>query len=192
MATDPMPLDQMAQRIAKQEAELRALRQEYATRKQRLDELIRRKKTLQAQLAQVESALQEFDRSKLAPPAPAPKPAPAAKPPKPAAAQPVKPKQPLPLTELLANILRETGRPLSNRELTEEVRRRKFPSKAGDLLKQVTTRVSELIKKGVLRRTKDQKSVTLAGSTDGKKSPPSAAKTAPRKASSKGKPGKRR
>jgi len=52
------------------------------------------------------------------------------------------------------------------------VRRRNFPSRAGNLLKQVTTRVGELVNKGVLRRTADRKAVSLPKGSPGKKPTP--------------------
>lgn len=159
MVTASPSLDQVAQRIAEQEAALQALRREYETRKRRLDDLARRKRDLQTQLSKVDSQIQSLAGKMTPPQATKPSPATSTK------SAPLFSNSGVSLPRLLETILRDGGRPLSNRELTDEVRRRKFPSQSGDLLKQVTTRVAELVRKGVFRRTKDQKAVTLVGSS---------------------------
>ncbi len=189
MVTASPSLDQVAQRIAEQEAALKALRREYEARKEKLDTLTRRKRELQAQLQQVESQMQDLAGKIESHAATKPAPPPAAKPAsapatRPAAAPPAKHAAPaagesVSLPRLLAQILRDKGHPLSNRELTDEVRRRKFPSQSSDLLKQVTTRVSELVRKGILRRTRDAKGVLLPGSANGKKPTPAPASKTP-------------
>src|SRR5436309_1197723 len=57
MTVATLPLDQILQRIAQQEAELQALRQEHTARQKQLDGLNRRQQELQAQLQQVEEQI---------------------------------------------------------------------------------------------------------------------------------------
>ena len=177
MTTATLPLDQIRQRIVKQETELQALRQEYAARQKKLDELTRRKQDLQNQIQQVEGQIQTLGGAGPAPVIPSTRPsvkaATIAKRP-PVAVAPAPSAPSLSLPQLLPVLLHAAGRPLSIKELTEAVQR-KDPKRAGDLPKQVSTRVGELVKKGTLRRTKD-KAVTLPPNLNGQKPATSTAK----------------
>jgi hypothetical protein len=162
MTTARMALDQVAQRIAQQEAELKSLQKEYRVRTRRLDQLNRRKRHLQAQLDQIEGRIQALNGATTPPPAAA-KAALPEQPRKKARRRSAKRKTAGSLAQFLLTVLREVGKPLSNQELTEEVRRRKFPTQAGDLAKLVATRVWALVKKGYLQRTADHKIVAADG-----------------------------
>jgi hypothetical protein len=173
-------LDQVAQRIAQREAELAALRRTYDDRKRKLAELTQRKQQLQGQLARVETDIQALTRGSVPPPVT--KPVVAPKPSRKDHQRRAHNAVPLPV--LLQNVLREAGRPLSHKQLTEEVTRRKYATTTGDLHKQITTRVGEMVRKGLLRRTKEGAATLPATVSTGAKSPPSpaTAKTAPDKA----------
>jgi hypothetical protein len=147
MTTARMALDQVAQRIAQQEAELKSLQKEYRVRTRRLDQLNRRKRQLQAQLDQIEGRIQALNGAETAPPATAKAAALPDQPRKNVRRRSAKKKKAGSLAQFLLTVLREAGKPLSNQELTEEVRRRKFPTQAGDLPKLVATRVWALVKK---------------------------------------------
>jgi hypothetical protein len=163
MTTARMALDQVAQRIAQQEAELKSLQKEYRVRTRRLDQLNRRKRQLQAQLDQIEGRIQALNGAETAPPATAKAAALPDQPRKNVRRRSAKKKKAGSLAQFLLTVLREAGKPLSNQELTEEVRRRKFPTQAGDLPKLVATRVWALVKKGYLQRTPDHKIVAANG-----------------------------
>ncbi len=182
------------QRITRQEAELQTLRREHAARQKQLDSLTRRKQDLQAQLKRVESEIEAVTGGNApadSPPQPAaPTPAPSKSRPQ-TAPPPAKGEPALSMPQLLPVLLREAGRPLTIKELTEAVRSRRPAGQSADLLKQVSTRVSELVKKGVLRRTPDQKAVTVPGSPNGKKAaPPPAKAAAPKQSPPPAKPAK--
>jgi hypothetical protein len=162
MTTARMALDQVAQRIAQQEAELKSLQKEYQARTRRLDQLNRRKRQLQAQLDQIEGRIQALGGADTTPPAVAQATV-AAQPRQKRTKRSAKRKKAGSLAQFLLTVLREAGKPLSNQELTEEVRRRKFPTQAGDLPKLVATRVWALVKKGYLQRTPDHKIVAANG-----------------------------
>lgn len=150
-----MSLDQVAQRISQQEAELQVLRRDYQARTRRLDKLNRRRRQLQAQLDKIEDQIQGLNGARAT--AKAPQPILPAQPRKRAKSRAASKKKVGSLAQLLVTVLREAGRPLSTKELTDEVRRRGFPTSASDLSKLVGTRVWGLVKKGYLRRTKDHK-----------------------------------
>ena len=57
MTQSTIPLQDLAQRISQQQAELAKLRQEYESRQAQFQELTRRKETLQTELRQVEAEI---------------------------------------------------------------------------------------------------------------------------------------
>ncbi|HKI37653.1 MAG TPA: hypothetical protein VKA46_37715 [Gemmataceae bacterium] len=160
---DPtLPLDDLTQQIAQRESELQWLRQQYEARQARLAELARQREALQAQLRQVEDDIQAETRGE-APSAPAPPVAqgtPATSP---------KPTARLTLSDALVEVLREVNRPLTARELGEELVGRKFPTTSSNITNLVHNRLSDLVKRGVLRRAPGQPGVLLAESADGTK-----------------------
>ena len=112
MATT-VPLDQVAQRIARQAAELEALRRDYEARKRQLADLTRRKQQLQSQLDKVETDILALTGGST--PAPAVKPRPAV------AKGKSKSKSGVSLPEMLQQVLRDLGCPLTHRQLVEEM-----------------------------------------------------------------------
>jgi hypothetical protein len=148
MTNTAIPLRDLAQRISRQQAELEKLRQEYKARQTQMHELTRRKEQLQAQLQQVDAELRDLDEGRV----PVPKTAPAAT----AATKPLaKPTAAVSLAQLVVRIVSKNGGPLTLRELTREVERQKYPTTSNNLFGLVKKRVSELVKKGLLRRAKN-------------------------------------
>jgi hypothetical protein len=187
MAVPPPPLDSLAQQIARQQAELEALRQEYKTRQARLADLNRRKQDLQAQLQRVEADIQATTEGRApgraAAPAQTPKAKPATPRPHPTPLQ-AKPAAPLPkptrsqtLPAFLVDIVRKATGPVPVRQLAQEVVRRKFPTTSGNVRRLVATKVKELVKRGILRRAPHQQGVVLARAAAG--APAAAAKAPP-------------
>jgi hypothetical protein len=176
MAAPTLPIDQVARRIEEYEAQLNSLKREYEARMSKLDELQRRRKQLLSDLNEVEGRIKaitgkETPAAEQKPTAPAKQAAPAANGTAPGS-----------FPEFLLLILREAGRPLTNKDLAEEVQRRRYPTRSTDLRKQIATRVGEMIKKGLLRRTKDGGILIRVKGGAAKHSPaPTAASPSPRK-----------
>jgi hypothetical protein len=155
----------LAQRIHQQEAELAKLRGEFETRKKQLADLARRKEELQAQLEKVESEIQAVHVSAQTPQgalvhSTAQKPAVA----KPAA----KKRKGVSLAQFLTDFVRQARKPITTKELAEELVRTKYPTKSSNLRAMVDTRVGELVTKGIFRRAADQPGVVLAPGSAGK------------------------
>ncbi len=152
-------LDDLHQQIAQRERELKALREELESRKDHVAALMRRKKELQNQLQQVETELAALSvgapaapeqRKAAAPPAPK-------KPPK------DRPK----LGELIVTMLREAGKPMTARQLSEEARRRGFQPVSNDPIKPFEARLQDLKKNGIVQRASGQAGYVLPTSTNG-------------------------
>jgi hypothetical protein len=160
----PFSLTDLQQRIAQHERELQALRQELESRQGLLTELTQRKEELQNQLRQVEEEI-----AALVPAAPA-----TAERPEPAApTAPLKPSsagssagQPR-LGELILTILRESARPMTARQLSEEARRRGFHSASRNPVQSVEARLQELKNQGIVQRASGQPGYLLALSANG-------------------------
>jgi hypothetical protein len=146
----PLPLDHLSQQIARHESELQRLREEFEVRQARLAELSRQRDELQAQLRRVEADIEAVTGG-LAPATPAPSAAPA----EPAAAR-------LTLSDALVEVAREASRPLTAKELGEQLVLRKFPTTSGNITGLVQNRLTDLVKRGVFRRIKGQPGVVLA------------------------------
>jgi hypothetical protein len=188
-------LDDLAQRISQQEAQLQALRRELETRQLQLAELTQRKEQLLTQLQQIDAEIAAIatgapavksSRAKLA----ATKPArtvviggqPAGNG---AAAQQVEGEprsrgtardkgrrngragQPT-LPDLIVTLLREAGRPLTVKELGQEIQRRGFQSQSSNFSKMIAVRARELKQKGILRGAVGQPGFVLAQPSNGK------------------------
>jgi hypothetical protein len=163
MPTTAVSLDNLAQRIAQQESELEALRQEYEVRQARLADLARRKQELEGQLRQLEAEIEAVDRGEAVQSPPEPGTAPPAK--AAALAPSVKPAKSQTLADFLVGLVRRAKGPLTARQLADEVVRCKFPTSSRNIPDMVKGQVSKLIAKGVLRRAKDQPGVVLAEGT---------------------------
>src|SRR5260370_41032752 len=148
LAMSSRSLEQLQQHIAQQEAALERLRQPLVGRQQQLDSLQRRKQELQEQLRQVDAQLAAVAGTKAAP-TETPK-------------SPARPKGPTgrssrnrsqpPLRELIVTALRESGRPLTGKQLAEEALRRGFVTTSANFVNFATKRVHQLYKQGILKR----------------------------------------
>jgi hypothetical protein len=181
MTTRVIPLQTLAQRINKQQAELEQLRQEYEARQADLRRYSLRKQELQTELAQVEAEIRGLSQGAKPPAGIAPSAGKAA--PKPPVAKTSSPKpaagaaQPLTLPGLLLQIVREAKGPMTVKTLTEEAQRRNYVTTSKNLAALVDTRISEMIKKGLVRRAKNQPGVVAVPSSAKAPTPP--AKVAP-------------
>jgi hypothetical protein len=172
MTSRAIPLQDLAHRISQQQGELEKLRREYEARQTHLRDLNSRKEKLQAQLQQVEAEIRGVGQGSALPPTPV-KTSPKAA--KPAAAAPVKsPTGTVSLPKLLLRIVAKAGGPITVKEVAREVVRHKYPSTSKNLPKMVEKRVSEMVKKGLLRRAPNQLGVLPAQTA--KTTPPPAAK----------------
>jgi hypothetical protein len=152
MASATVPLHDLAQRINHQEAELARLRKEFQARQAKLVELTRRKRELQDQLQKVESAMKAVGQHV----APVPVSTPTMKG---AGAS----GNSISLPKFLVGLVLEARRPLTIKELSQEVVRRKFPTTSKNISAMVETRVSELLRKGLLKRTRDKSAIVPSG-----------------------------
>src|ERR1700736_858826 len=117
MTTTTAPLEDLAQRIEQQKAELERLRQEYQARQGQLADLKRRKEELQAQLRQVEADIQVVAQG-------------GAEKPVAASAKPVsaetKSTAPAKLADFVVLLLREAGQAMNTKQLAEELEHRGY------------------------------------------------------------------
>jgi hypothetical protein len=149
MAKTAIPLQDLAERISQQQAALEKLRREYQARQTHLRELTRRKEHLQAQLRQVEADIRGLDKG--VPPTTKP----AAKPGK-------KPAGGGALAQFVVEVVTAAGRPVTAGELAAEVVRRKVLASGPNVAGLVGTQVYHLVRKGILKRAKDQAGVLPA------------------------------
>jgi hypothetical protein len=166
-AMPAISLEALHQQIAQHERELNALREELKSRKDHVAALMRHKEELQNQLQQVEKELAALSAGA------------------PTATEQRKPSAPTPVTsakdrpklgEMIVVMLREAGKPMTARQLSEEARRRGLQSASNDPVKPFEARLQELKKKGTIRRAPGQPGYVLATSTNG------ASATKPKKA----------
>jgi hypothetical protein len=181
MTTTAVPLETLAQRIARQQAELEALRHEYAARQTRLADLQRRKQHLEGQLRQLDEEIQAVDRGKTLQPYSAAAKAPPAKPP--VAVEAAKSPRPNTLPALLVHLVGRAKGPITVKQLADEVEQQKFPTSSKNVARLVGTRVQGLMAKGVFQRAKGQPGVVLVRPESATKAP--AAKTTAAKAGGK-------
>ena len=172
--TNAVPLENLAQRIARQQAELETLRRDYEARLARLADLKCRKEALEAQLRKLDSEIEAVNQGKTPPLQTAPTKTSPAK--FPNAAPPAKAVRPMTLSARLVGLVREAKRPVTVKQLTDEVVRRKFPTSSKNILGLVQTRVRELVVHGILQHAQRQPGYVLAKSDS------------PAKASAPGKP----
>jgi hypothetical protein len=153
-------LESLSQQIARQQTELEALRREYEERQTRLADLTGRKEELQAQLQQVEADIQavaEGNGVRQIPSANAPQ----------AKLSQAKPARKQTLPALLVDVVRQAAGPITVKQLTEEVLRRKFPTTSGNIRHLVDTKVRLLVKRGMLRRAPGRAGVLPGKSSTG-------------------------
>jgi hypothetical protein len=188
-------LDDLAQRINKQEAQLQALRRELETRQRQLANLTQRKEHLLTQLQQIDAQIAGIATGTQPIRTSQPKTARAktgrivvigkhagngvtakqtagkasskGTPLKAQAMKGAKAGRPS-LPGLIVTILREAGRPLTVKQLAEGAKRRGFRSSSSDFPRMLAVRARELKRKGILQGAVGQPGFVLAQPTSGK------------------------
>jgi regulator of replication initiation timing len=149
-------LEDLSQQIAQRERELEALRQELESRRNQFTALTRRKEELLSQLQQVEAEIAALTAASSA-----------------STGQPQKAAPPTPsqtsgkdgkptLRELILQVLRETGRAMTARQLSEEIQRRGFQLTGRNPSKSVESRLQEMKQKRLVQRASSQPGYILA------------------------------
>jgi hypothetical protein len=164
MLSTAVPLDDLAQRITRQQAQLQRLRQEYDARQAQVTELTRRKEALQAELSQVEGQMLAIAQGKTARATPAPV---RASPPKPGTLAPSKT-----LPGLLGEIVGQAPGPLTIKQLADEVSSRDFRTESKNLPNLVKSRVRDLLQQGRLRRASGKRGFVLPRGAKGSQAAP--------------------
>jgi hypothetical protein len=154
-----VPLESLAQRIARQQSELEALQRDFEARQSRLADLKTRKDELEGQLRRLDAEIDSVNQGK--------KPAPAEttkkSPPQPTSAtQRAKAIGPHTLSGLLERLVDNSNGALTVKQLTEEVVRRKFPTTSQNIPRLIQTRVRELVDKGIFQHAHGQPGYVLA------------------------------
>jgi hypothetical protein len=165
MAATTSQLSDLAQRITRHEAELATLRKQLEGR---LADLHRRREDLRTELRDVEAEIETARANGPQRPKAAPAPKKVSKPTVPPPAQPTASAFPS-LPAFLVELVREAKvQPVTLGYLQQEVVRRQFPTQSKHVADMVSTRVSELVKRGRLRRGSASGGLLLAASANGK------------------------
>jgi hypothetical protein len=162
------PLESLAQKITRQQAELQALQSEYEMRQSTLAELNRQKAELQAQLQQIDAdirAMKEGSQATPSSPAIARPSAPRTQArPQTGKASPASLRVPRAntLSSLLLDILQDADGPRTVKQLSEEVVRRDFKTTSKNIPAIVREKVYALVRRHLLRRVSRKKGYALA------------------------------
>lgn len=173
MSNTVLPLDDLAQHVARQQSDLEALRKDLHLRQQQLKELIKRKEKLAAQLQKVDADIAAVTGNV-----------------KPASAATTAATKPAPrsvsvrssnesgpgIIDVVVAILRAQSKPLKIQVLTMHVLTTKFHTKSQNIPGLVKSTVKRLQSKGWLRRAKNKQGVYLT--TAGRTAPDSTKTTA--------------
>ena len=159
-----MSLEELNRQIAQRERELKTLRQELESRRDHFTALTRRKEQLLSQLRQVESEIAALGASPTEPAKQSKTATPNSSPQGPHSKD--RPK----LSELILTALRESGKAMTARQLSEEVRRHGFPLSGQNPVKSVESRLQEMKQKHLVQRASDQPGYILATSASNAKS----------------------
>ena len=139
-------LEELNQQIAQREQELEALRRELESRRDQFTALKRRKDELLEQLRQVEADIAALTSAPLVPsPSRLPKERPT-------------------LPDVILAALRDAGKAMTARQLSEEVLRRGFPLTGRNPAKSVDSRLREMKRKGLVQRASGQPGYILTPS----------------------------
>lgn len=171
-----LPLQDLTQQITQHQSHLERLRREYEARQAKLAKLTRQKETLQGRIQQVEAKIQAVTQGSPA----------GAVTPTAAAASAARPEDRPKLADLLVEVVRAAGRPVTVAQLAEEVVRRKFRTVSRDIPNLISVRIKELVKKGILRRPSGQRGILVGKASSGTKAaaPRSKADGRPQRAAS--------
>jgi hypothetical protein len=160
MTTTAVPLDSLAQRIARQQSEIETLQRQYQARQARLADLKRRKEELEGQLRKLDAEIQAVNQGKTPPLQPGATKASPAK--APTAAPLTNAPRPNTLPGLLVQLVRKAKGPLTVRQLADEVEKQKFPTSSKNVARLVGTRVRGLMARGIFLRANGQPGFILA------------------------------
>jgi len=163
MPTGVLPFSELAKRLSRKESEVNKLRQQYENRLARLKE---RQQRLENELREIESQIQAASPNGSMPPAQLPK--------EPVASA----TNGMILKDYLVALIQEAGKPLTVKELAEEVRRRKYPTKSKNISDLVQVRVYDMVKKAELTRASGQPGFVV-GSVNGQQTKVARAKKGP-------------
>ena len=158
MASATVPLQDLAERIQQQEADLAQLRQELESRRSQLSELTSRKVELQAELAKVEKDIEAVGQASVLEPTVSTAGAAKAG----SSKVTVKPSGGVSLPAYLVQLVRQAKGPITAKTLAEEVVRNKFPTTSKNVEHMVQSRVYDLVKNGLLRRADNSSGFILA------------------------------
>jgi hypothetical protein len=160
-----IPLHDLAHRIKQQEMELEGLRKEHDKRQDQLKQLAKQKAELQAQLAKIDAEIAVVGPMGGASAGPALK----------IASTP----DAVPLPQYLVQLVRDANGPITMKGLADEVERSGFPTTSKNVQSLVMTRVYDLLRKGILARAADERSIVLGKGMAESAPPTKAAKKAP-------------
>jgi hypothetical protein len=148
MAPATLPLSSLAKQLAKTQSQLQRLQSRYESR---LTKLQRRRGQLQSQLEEVEAEIQASqDGSSADGSATAAEETPAPK------AKGRRGGRRPRLAAFIVKVIEEAGRPVAVKDVAEEIRRRKFPTKSKNISQLVQARLYEMVKKGMLDHPKGE------------------------------------
>lgn len=159
MSNNVLPLDDLAQRVARQQSDLTALQKELQMRQRQLKELTERKKKLSAQLQQVDTKIKALT-SGAKPAAKAPSLTTVKPTPRPAV-QPSANEDLPSLSDIIMDILEKQQKPLKVAALTAAVATKKFRTNSRNIKELVKSKVRRLKVKGWLRRAPNKRGVFL-------------------------------
>jgi hypothetical protein len=151
MPTGVLPLSELAKRLSRKESEVDRLRHQYETR---LEKLKARRQKLESELREIEAQIPAASPNGSVPPAQLQE--------EPIASASGR----MILKDFLLTLIKQAGKPLTIRELAEEVRRRKYPTKSKNIPDLVQVRVYDMAKKGVLAHATGQPGFVV-GSANG-------------------------
>lgn len=158
MNSQTVSLDDLAQRIS----ELKSLQREYHSRQRKVAVLKRRARKLENKLKQVRGQIDELTKGSEETAAPERAPRVKRRAAKLPAMKAATPKTSAPkLADLVVEIVREAGRPIMIQAIADEVKRRKFSTKSKNIRNLVSTVVTKLVARGMVRRTAGRKGIVL-------------------------------
>ncbi len=182
-ATTVTPMQSLAQQISQQQAELEGLRREYETRQTHLAELNRQKQELKAQLQQIEEHIRATKQGGPLPEALTAETEESATKPRRrrrrgrrrsgGSAAP----RPNTLGAVILEIMQQAGGPITVKNLSEEVVRRKYSTSSQNLPAVVKNQIHHLQKRGLVRRVSRKQGYTVKGRAPSASAGPGSAAT---------------
>lgn len=154
MNPQAVPLDVLHERIA----ELKSLQREYHSRQAKVATLQRRARKLETKLKHIRGQIDDLTRGSESHAVPGRAPKGKGFPAKVSVSN---------LTELIVEIVGAAGKPIKVQALADEVKTRDFATKSKNVHALVGTKVTQLVQRGILRRTAGRRGVVLRKSKEG-------------------------